>query len=206
MLGQSNLSQRSGKAKTMQQTKAEGHEPRQPPRKTWFSLPCIQNLDGNQHDAERYGCFYGRARDIHKTERCGREGDAVCNRKCRHGDSDTPPVSHKNHQRQDKKQVVEAEQDMFDTKAEISRGDFSRARRGLNDERRPCRRQPLGLCGTGKTFDPNQYVGQCSRQALDDNRVSGEPSVAADGAAFDIGPVTERCPRRPDILGAFGQL
>ena len=68
----------------------------------------------------------GGRRNVHKTERRRDERDAVCNGKCRHGDGDTPPVPNQDHQRQNEQKMIEAEQDVFDAKAQISCSDFSR--------------------------------------------------------------------------------
>ena len=116
------------------------------------------------------------------------------------------PASNEDHQRQHKQQVIEAEKNVFDAKAQIGRRHFSRAWRGLNNERCLGRRQPFGLYCAGKAFDPNQYIRRCGRQALNRYRLPGEPSIPPNAAAFDIGPLAERRPRRPYILSAFGQF
>ncbi len=79
---------------------------------------------------------------------------------CRHRHGHAPPVPNEDYQRQDKKKMIEAEQDVLDAKAQIGRGDFTRAWHGLNNERRPCRRKPLGLYCAGKAFYSNQYISR----------------------------------------------
>ena len=71
--------------------------------------------------------------------------------------------------------MIESEQDVFDPEAQICRGDFPGTRRGLDDERRLCRRKPFSLRGAAKTFDPHQHVRGRARQAFDRNGLSGEP-------------------------------
>ena len=179
MLRQPNLGQRTGKTEAVQQTKAEGNQPRQTLRKTRLSMPCIQNLDGNQHDAECYARFHRRAGTFTKPSVAATNVMLCAMVNAVTVSSDTPPVSDQDHKRQNKKEMVEAEQDVFDAKAKISCSHFSRGRRSLDNERRPCRRKPFSLCGPVETLDPHQYVRGSARQALDGDRLSGEPCIAA---------------------------
>ena len=111
----------------MQKAEGEGDEPRQARGQTGLPTAGIQNLDRNQHDAECYGCLQGRSRNIHKTQRRRCESNAVRDRECRYRDGDAGPASNEDHQRQHKQQVIEAEKNVFDAKAQISRRHFSRA-------------------------------------------------------------------------------
>ena len=191
MLRQSDLRQRAGETEPVQKPKAEGDQPWHTRRQAWPSAPCVQNLDRNKHNAERDGCFKRRTRHVHETERRRGKRNAVRDGECRHRDGDAGPASNEDHQRQHKQQVIEAEKDVFDAKAQIGCSDLAGTWRGLNNERRLRRRQPLGLYCAGKVFDPNQDIRRCGRQALNRNRLPREPSIPPNGAAFDIGSVAK---------------
>jgi hypothetical protein len=98
----------------VQKPEAEGNQPRQTRGQTWLSATCIQDLDGDQHDAQRDGRLHGRTRHVHETQRRSGKRNAVRNGEGRHGDGDALPASNENHQRQYKQQVVEAEKNVFD--------------------------------------------------------------------------------------------
>jgi hypothetical protein len=82
----------------------------------------------------------------------------VRNGEGRHRHGHAPPVLDEDHERKDKQQMVEAEQDVLHAEAQIGRCDFSRAGRRLNGEGCPRRRKSLGLYCAGKAFDPNQNI------------------------------------------------
>jgi hypothetical protein len=134
MLRQSHLGQGTGKAKAVQKTEAEGNEPRQARGQTWHTTPCIQDLDRNQHDAERYGGFHRRTRHVDQAQCLRRKRNAMRDGERGHSDRDATPLANQYHERQYKQKMIKAEQDVLDAKPQISRSDFSCARRGLDHE------------------------------------------------------------------------
>jgi hypothetical protein len=134
VMRQSDFSQRAGKTESVQETKAKGNEPWPTRGERGYSAPCNNNLDSDQHNAERDGSLHRRAWHVDEAERRCCESDAVRNGEGRHGKGDLSPRPNQNHQGQYEQKMVVSEQDMLDSKAQICGGDLPSAWRTLNDE------------------------------------------------------------------------
>src|SRR3979490_2862764 len=111
---QSYLGQSSGKAEAVQQAEAKCDEPWPSRRKGWSSAPVIDDLDGNQHDAQRNRGLNRRPGYGYETECCGRKREAVRQSKCGYRNQYAAPVADQDHEREYKQQVIEAEENVFD--------------------------------------------------------------------------------------------
>jgi len=83
------------------------------------ALARVHNLAGYKNNAQGDGRFNRLSRHMHKTESRSRKGDAVCNREGRHSSYQAARAFHENHQREDKQQVVNSAQNVFDSKAQL---------------------------------------------------------------------------------------
>ena len=79
----------------------------------------IHDLHRDERDAERDRSLDRRAGDIQKAERRSGQRDAVRDSEGRDSEGDALPAPHKNDERQDEEQMVDAEKNVLDAKPEI---------------------------------------------------------------------------------------
>ena len=112
--GQADRGQRAGEAEPVQQAERERDHPRPLRRQAWPAAPRVQDLRGEQQDAERDRGFDGRPGHVNNAERGERERDRVRDREGRDRPHEHARAAHDQHQREDEQQMVVAEQDVLD--------------------------------------------------------------------------------------------
>ena len=111
-------------------------------------------------------------------------------------DDDALAAAHDQQQRQHEQQVIDAAQDVLDAEHQVGPGDLASARSALDDELRPLRQQALDLAGAVAAFDAHDHVGDAAGDAVDGERLPGEPAGALDLPALDVRAVAEHALRR----------
>ena len=79
------------KPRSVQQAEGEGDDPRKPLRNAWSSLPAMHDFRRHEDNAQCNAGFDRRPRNMHESERCTRERQAVGNRECRDGSNQADP-------------------------------------------------------------------------------------------------------------------
>ena len=103
----------------MQQAKSESDNPRPALCPALTALARMHNLAGDKNDAQSNTGLDRLLLHMHETERRGRQCDAVCHRERGDGSYETARAFYQNHQREDKQQVVNSAQYVFDAQAQI---------------------------------------------------------------------------------------
>ena len=122
MIWQPRFSQGVSKAKPVQETEAESDKPRPTARQRRCAASRCHDLDGNEHDAERDGSLDQRTSDVDQPQRRRCKCDAVRDSERCHRKGDPSPIPYQDYQGEDEKEMIEPEQDMFDPKPQLCRG------------------------------------------------------------------------------------
>ena len=98
---------------SVHQAKQERDQGRQPARQRFALVKCF---DGHQHDGQRDGCFHRRRSQREPSECTAGQREAVRKRERGDGPDQLALKPHQEQQRGNEQQVIDAAQDVFDTK------------------------------------------------------------------------------------------
>ena len=82
-------------------------------------MPCTHDLAGDEHDGEGDDRLDGRLRNVHEAQRRGGQRQAVRHRERGDRPHETPPTLDENQQGEHEQQVVDPEQEVFDSQTQV---------------------------------------------------------------------------------------
>ena len=117
---QADVAQRPGESEAVQQTERERHDPRPPRGRSRPPLPAVDDLRGDEHDAERDDGLDRRHRARERMPSVAAASVMLCAmRERRDRSHDAFPALDQKQQRQDEEQMIDTEQDVLDAIEEV---------------------------------------------------------------------------------------
>ena len=159
----------------------------------------VNNLRGDKDDAQGDDRLDRALRHMHEAECRCRERDAVGDRERGHGLDQLPAAPRDDQQRQDKEQMIDASENVFDAEHEVGAYDGQRARCGLHDKRRSRRREPRDCRRAVEPLLTNYHLGRGGAETGDVDRAAGQPARALHRPALGEGVVGHRSSWRGEV-------
>ena len=131
-LWQTDILQRTGEGKAVEQTEQERHDPWPADRHACFSIFPSNGLHRDQLDAGGDQDLDGTGWQAHQTERRQHQRDRMRQREGGYGFHQHPPIADDQQKRRDEEQMIDALKDMLDFQQQTGLRDFKCAALGID--------------------------------------------------------------------------